>query len=314
MNQYTPMLASETGSIFSSKEWFFEIKWDGIRAISYVNDNLHIKSRNQKELKNTFPELTELTKLTKNVVLDGEIIIMKEGKVNFQAVLKRIQLSSAKEIERIAKVNPATYVVFDILEKDGKALTHKTLIERKRILKETVAEGNHVVISSFVEERGEDYYNEVRKRGLEGVIAKKKLSIYQPGVRSSDWLKIKKIKSCDCIICGYTPGRGIRKTTFGALILGLFDGKVLRYIGKVGTGFSQNDLESLAKLFKPLETTEIPFHQEELTTRITWLNPILVCQVGFQSVTETQKLRAPRFKGLRSDKPPAECTLDQIIN
>lgn len=314
MNLYKPMLANEAESIFSSKEWIFEIKWDGIRAISYISNDLQIKSRNQKELKYNFPELRELVQLTKNTVLDGEIVLMKEGKVNFQSLLKRLQLSSTKGIEELAKETPVTYVIFDILEKDGTVLTHKPLIERKKILKEAVKEGTHVVISLFVDESGEDYYKEILKRGLEGVIAKRKLSIYEPGVRSSDWLKFKQIKSCDCIICGYTPGQGARKTTFGALILGLFDGKNLIYIGKVGTGFSQYDLESLKETFKSLETSENPFHQMDLAMEITWLKPTLVCQIDFQSVTDTQKLRAPRFKGLRFDKSPSECTLIQIIH
>jgi len=313
MNQYIPMLAKETKAPFSSKDWIFEIKWDGIRAISYIYDNFSIRSRNQKELKNNFPELKELKNLTRNVVLDGEIIVMKGGKVDFQTILKRIQLVSNQEIEDMAHKFPVTYMVFDILEKEKEPLLHIPLIDRKIILKETVKEGKHIVISEYIEEKGEIYYNAVLKNGLEGLMAKKRQSIYEPGVISSNWLKIKEIKSCDCIICGYTIGKGNRKDTFGALILAVFDKDELVNIGKVGTGFTQIDLKKLRKLFTSLETREKTIKNFVNSEEIIWLKPQLVCQIKYQSVTDTHKLRAPRYQGLRIDKLPKECTLEQIL-
>ncbi|MEJ2271756.1 MAG: ATP-dependent DNA ligase, partial [Candidatus Bathyarchaeota archaeon] len=158
MKKYKPMLAKTAVEPFSSKDWIFEVKWDGIRAISYINDEFSIRSRNQKELKTLFPELHELKQLTRNVVLDGEIIVMTEGKVDFQTVLRRIQANSSRNIENLRLKHPALYILFDILEKEGKSLTKKPLIDRKQILKESVKEGNNVIISVFVENNGEQYY------------------------------------------------------------------------------------------------------------------------------------------------------------
>jgi DNA ligase D-like protein (predicted ligase)/DNA ligase D-like protein (predicted 3'-phosphoesterase) len=309
---YKPMLARLAQQPFSGKDWIFEIKWDGFRAIAYVNQELSLKSRNEKELKYNFPELEELTQLTGNVVLDGEIVIMKEGKPDFQALLERGQAASPVEIELQAKRSPVVYVVFDILEKDGVSLVNLPLTERKRVLRDSVKEGKHVLLSDFVEEKGETYYQVALEKGLEGVMAKKKDSVYEPGVRSSSWLKIKKLRSCDCVIFGYTQGSGARSETFGALLLGLYDGKKPVYVGKVGTGFSQTMLQTLAEKFLQLKTSKAPF-KPDIPDVVTWLKPKLVCEIGYQVVTRDVRLRMPRFLGLREDKLPSECTLDQIV-
>jgi bifunctional non-homologous end joining protein LigD len=310
---YRPMLAKLAPQPFSGKDWIFEIKWDGFRAIAYVNEDLSVRSRNEKELKHSFPELEELKQLTHHVVLDGEIVTMKEGKPDFEALLERGQAVSPAEIEFHTRRSPVVYIVFDILEKDGKPLLNLPLTERKNILKNSVKEGQHVILSDFVEEKGEVYYKLALEKGLEGVMAKKKDSLYEPGVRSGDWLKIKKLRTCDCIIFGYTKGTGARAETFGALLLGLYDGQNRPvYVGKVGTGFSQDTLETLAGAFQELKTTVAPF-EAELHEEVTWLKPELVCEVLYQAVTRDGRLRMPRFRGLRKDKPPSECTLDQIV-
>jgi DNA ligase D-like protein (predicted ligase)/DNA ligase D-like protein (predicted 3'-phosphoesterase) len=313
MKQYKPMLARTAKAPFSSKDWIFEVKWDGIRAISYItHEELSIKSRNQKELKNNFPELQELKELAANVVLDGEIIIIRDGKIDFQSLIKRIQATSPRENEHLSHKFPAIYVVFDLLEKDGESLIDKPLQERKKILEENVKEGKNVVISVFVEEDGEVFYKATLEKGLEGVIAKKKGSAYEPGRRSGSWLKIKKTKDCDCVIFGYTKGKGSRKTTFGALILGLYNGDTPIFVGKVGTGFNQKNLEKLSQTFKEFIADEITLNGADVPGEVTWLKPALVCNVGYQVVTEDGKLRMPRFLGMRSDKKPGECTLEQI--
>ena len=309
---YKPMLAKLAPQPFSGKDWIFEIKWDGFRAIAYINEEFSLRSRNQKELKYNFPELEELSRLARNVVLDGEIVVMKEGKPDFQALLERGQATSPVEIELQAKRSPVVYVVFDILEKDGVSLVDLLLMERKRILKESVKEGNHVLLSDFVEEQGEAYYHVALEKGLEGVMAKKKDSVYESGARSGSWLKIKKLQSCDCVIFGYTSGSGARADTFGALLLGLYDGVKPVYVGKVGTGFSQALLQSLSERFKQLKTGKVPF-EPDIPDEVTWLKPELVCKVGYQVVTRDVRLRMPRFLGLREDKLPSECTLDQIL-
>ncbi len=310
--QYRPMLAKSAEAPFSSKDWIFEVKWDGIRAISYVNEKLTIRSRNDKELKDNFPELEELPDLVRNVVLDGEIVVMKEGKADFQTLLERSKLMSTRDIEYMAQTSPSTYIVFDILEKDGEQLVDLPLIERKNILKQTVKEGKHVILSVFVDEEGVAYYNEAVKKGVEGVMAKKKDSHYLPGVRSESWLKMKKLLTCDCVIFGYTAGEGARKDSFGALILGLYqDGKPV-FAGKVGTGFSKSTLADLMRVFKNLETNERTLTVTDVPEKITWLRPELVCEIGYQTLTREVRLRMPRFHFLRTDKSPAECTIAQI--
>lgn len=311
---YMPMLARVAPKPFSDKDWIFEIKWDGFRAIAYVEEPYSLKSRNGKELKHNFPELAELNKLSSNVVVDGEIIVMRESKPDFQALLERGQAVSQNEIQRQSQRAPAIYVVFDILEKDGNPLTKLPLMERKKILKDSLKEGKNVLLSDFIEEKGEAYYQLVLDKGLEGVMAKKKDSYYEEGLRTGSWLKIKKLRTCDCVIFGFTKGADSREKTFGALLLGLYgkDGKPV-YVGKVGTGFTQEMLGILIDKFEKLKTDVAPF-KPEVGDVVTWLEPKLVCEVVYQVVTRDIKLRMARFQRLREDKSPAECTLDQLIS
>jgi DNA ligase D-like protein (predicted ligase)/DNA ligase D-like protein (predicted 3'-phosphoesterase) len=306
------MLAEAIRAPFNSKDWIFEIKWDGIRAISYIDDELSITSRNGNELKHNFPELHELRNLVRDAVVDGEIVVMKDQKADFQAVLERSRSTSSRDIEYLSHRSSATYILFDILEKDGKVLIDLPLAERKKILKDSVREGEHVIVSMFEEEEGESYHAAAIKRGIEGVIAKRKDSRYEPGVRSSNWLKIKRLTSSDCVIFGYTRGEGNRKRTFGALILGLYDAGNAIFVGKVGTGFSEEALELLTEAFSSLQAKEPTLGQVDVPEQVTWLKPILVCEIVYQSVTKDGRLRMPRFRRLRSDKTPLECTFDQI--
>ncbi len=310
---YKPMLAKVAEQPFSDNDWIFEIKWDGFRAIAYINGDVSIKSRNQKELKQNFPELEQLTRLASNLVVDGEIVVMREGKPDFQTLLERGQAVSGREIERQAQRAPAVYIVFDVLEKDGKPLTHLPLMERKTILKESLTEGSNVLVSDFIEENGVGYYQLVLDKGLEGVVAKKKDSPYEEGLRTGAWLKIKKLHTCDCVIFGYTQGSGGREATFGALLLGLYDkeGKPV-YVGKVGTGFTVQTIAVLMDKFEKIKTGVAPFNHEAGDV-VEWLEPKLVCEVAYQVVTRDLRLRMPRFHHLREDKSPSECTLDQIL-
>jgi bifunctional non-homologous end joining protein LigD len=311
---YKPMLAQVAPKPFSDKDWIFEIKWDGFRAIAYVEEPYSLKSRNGKELKHNFPELEELNRLSSNIVVDGEIVIMREGKPDFQTLLERGQAVSTGEIQRQATRAQATFIVFDILEKDGKTLTNLPLMERKKILSDSLNEGANVLVSDFIEEKGEAYYQLALDKGLEGVVAKKKDSYYEEGLRTGSWLKMKELRTCDCVIFGYTRGAEAREKTFGALLLGLYDkaGKPV-YVGKVGTGFRQETLGILTDKFEKLKTNVAPF-KPETGDVVTWLEPKLVCEVIYQVVTRDIKLRMARFQRLREDKSPDECTLDQIID
>ena len=309
--RHKPMLAKEADKPFSDKDWIFEIKWDGFRALAYINEKVSLRSRNNKELIDNFPELKELGQLTQNVVLDGEIVVIRNGQPDFQALQERGKAEKQSEISNYSLRQPAQFVVFDILEKNGQPLTKLTLLERKGILKESMKEGKHVVLSDFVEEKGETYYKIALNKGLEGIIAKQKKSLYQEGLRTGKWLKIKRLQSCDCVIFGCTKGTGARSKTFGALILGLYKDTTPVFIGKVGTGFNQTTLEELCKAFEPFKT-ENPAFKTGLHEEITWLKPKLVCEIHYQTITNDLRLRMPRFRGLRKDKAPQECTIEQL--
>jgi len=310
---YRPMLAKDAPGAFSDKDWVFEIKWDGFRAISYINQSLSVKSRNEKELKFNFPELEELTHLGRDLVVDGEIVVMREGKPDFQALLERGKAVSQKEIERRQEQEPATYIVFDVLEKDGNPLTKLPLLERKKILQESLVEGRNVLLSDFIEEKGEAYFRLVVDKGLEGVMAKRKDSQYEEGLRTGSWLKIKELKTSDCVVFGYRRGEKSREKTFGSLVLGLYgaDGEPV-YVGNVGTGFTDDMLKELIDKFEKLKNVSAAPFAVEMEERVTWLEPKLVCEVIYQCVTREMRLRMPRFKSLREDKDPKQCSLDQI--
>lgn len=308
------MLARDAEKPFSGKDWIFEVKWDGFRAIAYVDEELSLKSRNGKELKYNFPELSELQQLSSNVVVDGEIVVLKDGKPDFQSLLKRGQAVSELEIKRQIQRAPVIYVVFDILERGGEALTGLGLLERKKLLRESLKEGDHVVVSDFIDEKGEAYFQSALEKGLEGVMAKRKDSRYEEGLRTGSWLKIKKLHTCDCVIFGYTKGAQSREKSFGALLLGLYDSESKPvYVGKVGTGFTEETLRVLSDKFEKLKTDAAPFRPDAGDV-VTWLEPELVCEVAYQVVTDDTKLRMARFHHLREDKSPSECTLDQIVD
>ena len=310
--RYQPMLAEPADAPFSGAGWLFEVKWDGVRAIAQVGETLSILSRNDNDITHKFPELAELSRLSSNVVLDGEIIVMKGGRPDFQAVAKRVQVSKLGDIEREARETPCTYVVFDILEKDGKSLTGKPLSERKGILRESLKDGEYVVVSSYVVGQGEAYYEAAAAKGLEGVVAKRLESPYRPGERSREWLKVKSVKTADCVVVGYTRGTGNRVDTFGALLLGLNEKDKLTFVGRVGTGFTDKSLRELLAAFRPYEVAEQQIEATDVPAGSTWLRPGIVAEVGYQNLTDDNRLRAPRFIRLRTDKTPRDCTLSQV--
>ena len=312
MNTYKPMLAKPMDKPFNNPNWLFEVKWDGIRAIAYVGETVSLRSRNDKELVNSFPELRELTDLCCEVVLDGEIIVLKNGVPDFQAVAKRNHVTNPLDVQMLASETPATYIVFDILERQSESLIDLPLTERLEILGLSLRKGRFVVQSVTVKEHGVKYYEAAVEKGLEGVMAKRMDSMYQPGVRSSDWLKIKRVRTCDCVVFGYTKGTGDREPTFGALLLGLYDGSEPVYVGRVGTGFTDSELEDIKNKLESLKTDEQWFSEPDIPADTTWVKPRLVAEVGYQQVTKDHRLRAPRFNGFRDDKPPLLCTFAQI--
>lgn len=312
MNTYQPMMARTAEKPFNDPDWIFEVKWDGIRAIAYVDGETSLKTRNDKELITKFPELRELSELANSVVLDGEIVILTDGLPDFHAVASRNQASDPRDIQAQAAQRPATYIVFDILEADGESLIDLPLHERLDILKKRIRQGRYVIQGEPIREYGKEYYEAAVLKNLEGIIAKRRDSAYQPGARSPDWLKIKQVKTCDCVVFGYTQGAGNRSITFGALLLGLYDADKPVYVGRVGTGFSDEDLSNIYEQLEAIQVSDPWFTEPDIPKESRWVQPKLVAQVGYQEITQDRRLRAPRFQGFRDDKPPLLCSINQI--
>jgi bifunctional non-homologous end joining protein LigD len=215
----------------------------------------------------------------------------------------RFRLQNPREIERRTRVEPAAYVIFDILEKDGLSLVGLPLVERKEILRRSVKEGRYICIADCIEGRGEDYFRLIAARGLEGIVAKRKSSCYEQGLRSDSWLKIKNWQSCDCIIFGYK--KGVTEGNFQSVLVGLYDseGKPV-YVGNVEYGFTREIRRVLSEFFK-----EITIKEDH---GVVWVKPVVVCEIIYQSVLKGSTLRFPRFGKIRLDKTPNECKTHQI--
>lgn len=312
-----PMLA-QISRPFDSPEFCFELKLDGTRAICYIDKEkkeVRLLNRRFKFFQKNYPELLRLYEdvNANKVILDGEVVVFKQGKPDFTSLQTREHVDESTRIELLSKLMPATLVVFDILHKDGEDLIDKPLIERKKILEKVVRESNRVVLSAYVIGNGKKFFEEVRKKGLEGVVAKRLNSTYQIGKRGKDWLKIKYLKTLDCVICGYTLGTGWREKYFGALILGCYHQGKLRHVGRVGTGLDEKGYAELAEMLHKLRTDKCPFEKEpELPSSVipVWVKPELVCEVKFMNLSKDLILRAPSFIRLREDKSPEECVLE----
>ncbi|MDQ4014055.1 MAG: DNA ligase, partial [Thermoproteota archaeon] len=252
-----PMLATLIDKPFNKKEWVFEVKWDGIRSIFYLNktkDILKLQSRNGIDITHRYPEIIEglklVVKCNESAVVDGEIVVLnKEGYPDFGSHKERMSVNSIRDINKLSKDFPATYYLFDILYLDGEDLQNQSYNDRRKILDEVIHQpddGNsskkRIRISEYIEEQGIDVFDRVKKMGLEGIIAKNKFSKYFQGSRSKDWLKIKNTKTQDCVVIGYTTGEGNREKYFGSLILAVYDEGRLRFVGHTGSGFNTSQL------------------------------------------------------------------------
>jgi bifunctional non-homologous end joining protein LigD len=299
-NFFKPMLATIHGSPFDDPEWIFEIKWDGYRAIAETGKNIRLYSRNGLSFLSLYPKIAdELKKIEVTATLDGEIIALNENqKPDFQ---KLQQYGEQRSLRLI-------YYVFDCLMVEGQSLLNLPLIERKKIAQQLLPESNVVRYSDHIEEKGVDFFSKAVAMDLEGIIAKRAQSIYLPGKRSTQWLKIKHHNTQEAIIAGFTKARGGRKY-FGALILAIMEKGKLKYIGHTGTGFKDETLKSLYTKLQPLVRTQSPFENKiPVNSVVTWVEPQWVCNVKFTEVTQDGILRHPVFMGLRLDKSPEETT------
>jgi bifunctional non-homologous end joining protein LigD len=287
---------------FDSKDWLFEIKWDGYRAIAEIKKEKNkLYSRNGLTFDKAYPKVfAALSSIKNEVILDGEIVVFDEtGKPSFQ----KLQNYSSRDKHLIQ------YYVFDIIELGGKSLVSLPLTDRKEILKTLLPESNVIRYCDHVEDEGKMLFKEMQKMGLEGMIAKRKKSKYLIGKRTSDWLKIKNVQSQEAIIIGFTEPKGSR-SSFGSLLLGIRKKGKLVSIGNVGTGFTDQSLKELHTKLKKIARKKSPLDVPiKETPDITWVDPVLVCNVKFTEVTEDGSVRHPVFQGLRIDKGAADVEL-----
>ena len=285
-------------------DWLFEIKWDGVRAIAFIeSEELRLQSRTGHRCERQYPELAVIPHQVAagRAVLDGEIAVLDEkGVSHFHLIQPRIANSDANAIAHLARSMPAIYFAFDLLYLEGYDLRHVTLKERRALLDAVVSPGGVLRISEAFPAAGEQMLEAAREHGLEGIVAKHAASRYESR-RSRDWLKIKIVGEQEFLIGGFTAPQGSRDY-FGALVLGVHEAGKLLWAGNVGTGFDQKTLAAVHAKLKPLITAECPFAERPTPDRgMTWVKPQLVCQVKFTAWTEDHRLRAPVFLGLRDD-------------
>jgi bifunctional non-homologous end joining protein LigD len=300
--RYRPMLATLEKTVPSGDGWLFEVKWDGYRALAYVRaGETKLLSRRDNDLTVRFPNVAkEIAKAVKspNAVLDGEVCALDDrGRASFSAM----QQGGA----------PLVYYAFDLLELEGEPLLELPLRERQKRLVKLLDRRNKTVRVSETFDDGEALYEAAKQQELEGIMAKRADSRYAEGKRTRDWLKIKTHGRQEFVIAGYTQGGGRRASTFGSLILALHEGGELRYVGNVGTGFSDTEIRRLLDKLKPLRRETSPFRTLPKMPRvrkdeIVWVEPKLVAEVEFAEFTHDGRLRAPSYQGLRDDKAPEE--------
>jgi len=315
-----PMLAESIDKPFDGDDWLFEIKWDGYRAIAFIeNGKARLVSRNQNDLTPRYPELKDMASAikAKNAILDGEVVALDEdGRASFSLMQQRTGFRPGGRRGAANAGVPVLYYAFDLLYLDGYDWRRVPLEERKKKLETLLIAGDAVRFSDHYEAHGKALFQIAEQKKLEGILAKKRASFYEER-RSREWLKIKITHRMECVVGGYTEPEGAR-AHFGSLVLGLYDkqGRLI-HVGQVGSGFDQKRLQEISKLLKTIETKKNPFYGDvEALRKVVWVKPELVAEVEYAEWTEGTnegtgpKLRAPVFLGLRDDKNPKECVLE----
>jgi len=311
-----PMLATLVDKPFDDDEWLFEIKWDGYRAVAFVEDGkVRLVSRNQNDLTREYPELKDLAQSVRaqNAILDGEIVALdREGRASFSLMQRRTGFREpARRGERNASI-PILYYAFDLLYLDGYSLLQVDLEKRKELLAGILVPGDSIRYSDHHIGQGTALYKAAAAKQLEGIVAKRRRSCYIEK-RSREWLKMKITQQQECVIGGYTDPKGSREH-FGSVILGLYDKDAqLIHVGQAGSGFTEASHADMWQRLQKLKSSRNPFHGEVQTGRgMHWVKPEMVAEIKFTEWThETAdgglKMRAPVYEGLRTDKSPREC-------
>jgi bifunctional non-homologous end joining protein LigD len=309
-----PMLAQiGKGDPPSGPEWLYEIKWDGVRAICYIqNGRLRMLTRNNNAMERQYPELSILPHhvKAKNAILDGEIAVLDpRGLPSFELLQSRINVADASAIATLSRNLPVVIFLFDLLYLDGRDLRGEPLIERKRLLKQILQPNDVIRYSEHFPGTGVELLEAAKAQGLEGIIAKRASSFYESR-RTSDWIKFKLSTSAEFVLCGIIKGE---REPFGALALGIYDHGKLKWAGNVGTGFDRKKMDAIYAKLAPLATENCPLEPEKDLPKkgVVWTRPETVCEVRFSNWTDDNKLRAPVWVGLRPDIDPQECTRDE---
>jgi bifunctional non-homologous end joining protein LigD len=315
-DQLAPMLAV-AGSLPTGRgRWAYEFKWDGVRALVWVDGGrARAVSRSGRDITGSYPELRGLGEAlgSTRVLLDGEIVALgPDGRPSFSRLQHRMHVTSSRNVARAASTDPASLIVFDLLHLDGRSLLGDTYDERRRRLDGLGLGGPAwAVTPSFTDQSGADVLRTAIELGMEGVVAKRRDSTYRPGHRSPDWVKVKDQRTQEVVIGGWSAGQGNRRSTFGALLLGLptAGGRKLTFVGKVGTGFTDTAREELLADLRPLARATSPFDEDvpkAFAVGAHWVRPRLVGEVRFTEWTVDGRLRHPVWRGLRPDKAAGE--------
>ena len=312
-----PMLA-RTGSLPRDEERYgFEVKWDGIRALLYDDHgHLRLQGRNFTDFTPRYPELRALGGElgARRVVLDGEVVALdEEGRPSFERLQTRMHLASDSAVRRRMKDVPVTYVIFDLLYLDGHSTMPLAYEDRRELLERLELEGANWRTPAYHRGEGSALLDATAQLGVEGVVAKRLDCPYEPGRRSSGWIKVKNVGTQDVVIGGWTPGEGGRASTLGALAVGVMDDDRLLYAGKVGTGFTEGTLASVQRELQARARDDSPFHGRQPPKGTRYVEPELVASVEFREWTRSGTLRAPSFKGLRPDKDPSEAVREPQV-
>lgn len=318
-----PMKAMLVAEAFDDDDWVFEPKWDGIRALATCVDETMLISRNKRNITPVYPDLAGLHRhlVCFEAMLDGEIVAMSGGRPSFERLQGRMNLQNPRDIERAAKAVPVIFIAFDILYLDGRWVMDEPWERRRELLEETVIPTPYLQISTAVTGEGKALFAAAEQQRLEGVVAKRRAGSYHPGKRGREWLKIKTTYQADVVVGGWSKGEGARSDRFGSLLVGAYDGDELRFLGSVGTGFTDKTLTQVLGRMKTLETGENPFSSDPRDGKERWGKPIkdphwieprLVAAVEFRELTSAGRLRAPSFKGLREDKDPEDCSYEDL--
>jgi bifunctional non-homologous end joining protein LigD len=314
-DRIAPMLARLGELPPDEEKWGFEVKWDGIRAVAFLDHgHINLQGRNFSDFTPRYPEVRELARElgARRVILDGEVVAFDDdGKPSFERLQTRMHLASDSAVRRRARDTPVTYVIFDLLYLDGHSTLGLAYEQRRELLEALELDGPAWRAPAYHRGEGSALLNATRELGIEGIVAKRLDSTYQPGARGSAWLKIKNVCEQDVVIGGFTPGEGGRSGTLGALVCGVYDDGKLTYVGKVGTGFTEKTLALVQRELEPLRRDTSPFVGRQPPKGTVFIEPRLVARVELREWTRSGTMRAPSFKGLRDDVDPQDCVREE---